>query len=130
MNPAQNSAEISPMTTDIPDGSQYQAAREDCSLLCKDRWRRTENRLKNAIHNKPRPTSARFAAPHRLAPVPLGTRKLELAPTTTAVRMTRKLLRQHSAPAQRSLTARPAFCNANSGVARWDFISIVLAHND
>ena len=28
--------------------------------------------------------------PHRLAPVPLGTRKLELASTTTAVRLTRK----------------------------------------
>ncbi len=40
MNPAQNSAEISPMTTDIPDGSQYQAAREDWVLLGKDRCRR------------------------------------------------------------------------------------------
>ncbi len=36
------------------------------------------------------------AAPHRPAPVPLGTRKLELASTTTAVRLTRKTTLPHS----------------------------------
>ena len=35
------------------------------------------------------------AAPHRPAPVPLGTRKLELASTTTAVRLTRKTTLPH-----------------------------------
>ncbi len=53
-------------------------------------------RSKLAIRNNRDRRSRGPAAPHRPALVPLGTRKLELASTTTAVRLPRKTTPPHS----------------------------------